>query len=164
MNALEHTLDRIRSDLNARSVVLIREDGQVMGRQGSLDESSVAPLAALVAAMAAASQSVAQLAQEDASASRLSLEFPSSGLYAVAVGAEHWLAVLYEQALNPGFVRMQIRRAGNELAKLQFTDTLMMASPTTSMSSKMAPYEELAPPLFENITDDEIDGLFGRTL
>jgi predicted regulator of Ras-like GTPase activity (Roadblock/LC7/MglB family) len=164
MNALEHTLNRIHNDLSARSVVLIREDGQVIGRQGTIDDDSVAPLAALVAAMAAASQSVAKLAQEEPHASRLSLEFPTSGLYAVAVDAEHWLAVLYEQALNPGLVRMQIRRAGAELSRLQFTDTFMIASPGAPASSKLTPLEDSAPKLFENITDAEIDGLFGRSL
>lgn len=147
--SLERVLGQMQVELKARSVIFLRSDGQVVARQGELAEHRIPQMAALVAAMAAASESVAELAGKPREESRLSLEFPSSGLYAVAVGPDHWVAVLYEGVLNPGLLRMQVRRFGQQIERLE------------ADNAKVTPVSHNSGFLFENITDDEIDGLFG---
>lgn len=153
--SLERILNTMQSALKARAVLFLRRDGQVIAREGELAEQKVPHMAALISAMAAASESVAELAGKSKDDPRLSLEFPASGLYAVAVGKEHWVAVLFEGVLNPGQLRMRTRQFGEEIEKLHFKDSFII-------EDKVTPVQGAKATLFENITDEEIDGLFRR--
>lgn len=169
-------IDRMTSELAARAVVLLHEDGQVLQKSGWIDENEYPLIAALVAAMIATGRSLGERGDGFAGApSRFACDSEATGLYVVAVANGVWLAVLYEQPLNPGQLRMKIRRYSELLAHLG-----VEKSPTLEVPQKgnMRPVSgaTLSPVssvrnsnpvtltqngiLFGNITDDEIDHLF----
>lgn len=152
---IETILNRMSVELQARSVLFLRRDGQILARSGKLSEAKIPQMAALIAAMAAASESVAEISENSKEESRLSLEFPASGLYAVAVSTEFWVAVLYENTLNPGLLRMRTRQFGSQIERMEkkWNESGITLTPLHGQKS----------PLFENITDEEIDSLFGAS-
>ncbi len=171
-------VERMSHELGARATLVLHENGQVLHRYGWINESDFPTMAALISAMIATGKSFGQLGENfPSSPARFSCDSDEMGLYTVSVTPEIWLAVLYEQPLNPGQFRMKVRRYAGLLAKLgvsspdqwEVTDcgtsdllgiggTLAPMSPASS-----APLEKITPPkstLFGDITDEEIDNIF----
>lgn len=162
-------------EISARAVLLLHENGQVLHRHGWISDNEYPAMAALVAAMIAAGKSLGGLGENFSdSPSRFSCDSDDVGLYTVAVGEEIWLAALYDQPLNPGQVRMKVRRYAETCARLgteksdeweEVTESVTTAGATLPPS--MAPgailpenFTVQKSSLFTNITDDEIDRLF----
>jgi hypothetical protein len=160
-------------ELGARAVVVLHENGQVLHRYGWISEGEFPTMAALIAAMIAAGKSLGQLGENfPDSPSRLSCDSEAMGIYTVGVTPEIWLAVLYEQPLNPGQFRMKVRRYAALLAKLGVSQPEQWErKPTPAGSGKVAlgayaagatleKITENSSSLFGDITDDEIDKIF----
>lgn len=162
-------------ELGTKAAILFHENGQILYRSGWLDENEFPAIAALAAAMIAAGKSLGSIGEASDSPNRFSCDSNQVGLYTVAVGAEHWLAALYDQPLNPGQFRMKVRRYAETFAKLGVAapDQWEMEESTGGAEEgvimtpaepkRSAPAEKLTekkPTLFSNITDDEIDSLF----
>ncbi|MGZ3702855.1 MAG: hypothetical protein ACXWSD_13790, partial [Bdellovibrionota bacterium] len=103
------------------------------------------------------------------SATRFSADSDSMGLYTVGVSQGVWLAVIYEQPLNPGQFRMRVRRYAEILSKFGVEKPPQWEVPangaTLRPESKADSTHPVIPTLhndilFMNITDDEIDHLF----
>lgn len=165
-------------ELGAKAVLVLEETGQVLLRYGWISESEFPSMAALISAMIATGKSFGQLGGGlfAESPARFSCDSDDMGLYTVSVEAGVWLAVLYEQPLNPGLFRMKVRRYAALLAKLGVTSPQqweVTESGTADLSggsnlapvsqSPSAPSERMTPAkasLFGDITDDEIDKIF----
>jgi hypothetical protein len=169
-------VDRIATELAARAVVLLHENGQVLQKSGWIEESEFPSMAALVAAMIATGKSLSELGESFLGApTRFACDSEAMGLYTVAVADGIWLAVLYEQPLNPGQFRMRVRRYAELLSKLgverplqqELTENVThhVAAGATSHQGTSDSTHHVIPTmnssmLFTNITDDEIDRLF----
>lgn len=170
-------VERISNELGAKAVVLLHENGQVLHRSGWIDDAEYPSMAALVAAMIAAGKSLSNLGEAFlGSPSRFACDSEAMGLYTVGVANEVWLAVLYEQPLNPGQLRMKVRRYAELLANLgvqrppqwelpkngtagaERSATLPPASPSATPDREILTKNNSS--LFGNITDAEIDELF----
>jgi hypothetical protein len=161
-------------ELGARAVIVLHENGQVLHRYGWINESEFPTMAALIAAMIATGKSLGQLGENfPGSPSRFACDSDDMGLYTVSVTPEIWLAVLYEQPLNPGQFRMKVRRYSSMLEKLGLAPPRQWEVPHsgTAPGRTMAPAatgasvspEKITPTkssLFANITDEEIDDIF----
>lgn len=162
-------------ELGTKAVILFHESGQIIYRSGWMEEPHFPAMAALAAAMIAAGKSLSGLGEkQNNSPKRFACDSDDIGLYTVAVGPEHWLAALYDQPLNPGQLRMKVRRYAETFARLGIErpeQWEMAESSGAEAGVSMAPVEpESSAPvekvteknssLFSNITDDEIDRLF----
>ncbi|HEY8278666.1 MAG TPA: hypothetical protein VIH99_03525 [Bdellovibrionota bacterium] len=172
--SLQSLVERISEELSAQAVLVLHENGQVLYRSGWADDNEYPAMAALVAAMISAGRSLGSLGDNFSGApSRFACDSDRMGLYTVAVTPEVWLAVIYDQPLNPGHFRMKVRRYSEMLARLgvqrqdqwEVTENGIPAGatlpPVTAEST--GPAERITGPdssLFANITDEEIDELF----
>jgi predicted regulator of Ras-like GTPase activity (Roadblock/LC7/MglB family) len=164
--SLHSMLQRMSHELSAKAVLLLHENGQVLSRSGWMEEFDIPVMAALVAAMAAASRPLSQLGDnEDAeSLVRIHCESERTGLYILPLENGLWLATLYDQPLNPGQFRMKVRRYAEALKKMSPASAPILEA--EEEFSPPAPRANLTPlgsdnsALFENITDEEIDNLF----
>ncbi len=171
---MQSLVQRMSHELNAKAVVVLHENGQVLHRSGWIEDHDFPSMAALVAAMIAAGKSIGNLGDEFlGSPSRFSCDSDAMGLYIVAVTTDLWLAVLYDQPLNPGLFRMKVRRHSETIARLGIKKPDQWELPqngTSSganlppVSSQTTPSKELITPvkptLFGDISDEEIDELF----
>lgn len=167
-------VEKMSHDLSAKAVILLHENGQVLQRSGWIEDSDYPSMAALVVAMIAAGKSLGRLGEAfPGSPSRFSCDSESAGVYTVGVANDIWLAVLYDQPLNPGQFRMKVRRFAELLAKLgvsrpqQWEEVEM--GPTAGANLPPVSSRTVGGPenltakkssLFVNITDEEIDQLF----
>ncbi len=175
--SLQSFVQRIGNELSAKAIVLLHEDGRVLHRYGWIDDANYPPMAALVVAMIAAGKSLGKLGESfPENPSRFTCDSDAIGLYTVAVTKEIWLAVLYEQPLNPGLFRMKVRRYSELLARLEvkppaqweITESKAYTGAIVHPAlSKNAVATELITPfkstLFADISDEEIDELFENT-
>ncbi len=164
-------------ELNARAVLVLHENGQLLYRAGDVRDEDFPTMAALVAAMIAAGKSLGSVANNVlGNPSRFSCDSEAMGLYTVQVEAGYWLATLYDQPLNPGLTRMKIRRYASDFQKLgiekpQQWELTKMSAPEPKPGAVSSPVRPSGPDhlekitqndpgLFANITDEEIDRLF----
>jgi len=167
-------VERMSHELGAKAVLVLQDTGQVVHRYGWINETEFPSMAALIAAMIATGKSFGQLGENfPASPSRFSCDSDEMGLYTVSVTPEIWLAVLYEQPLNPGQFRMRVRRYASLLGKLgvssprqwEVTEIGTGTGGAVAPGSRdhSAPLEKITAPkasLFGDITDEEIDNIF----
>lgn len=166
--SLQSVVQRMSHELSAKAVILLHSSGQIIAKSGWMEEENFPTIAALVAAMASAGSSLGALGDEEGKGeipTRFSCESESIGLYSVAVNEDFWLATLYDQPLNPGLFRMKVRRYAATMAGLGVNLPKQWQSEGASQFEnpgvKLPPANPASPTLFENITDDEIDNLFG---
>jgi hypothetical protein len=167
--SLQSLVQRISHELSAKAVVLLHENGQVLHRSGWMEDNDYPAMAALVAAMISAGKTLGSIGDSFAGApSRFSCDSEAMGLYTVAVSSDIWLAVLYEQPLNPGLFRMKVRKYSDLLARFGVSRNEQWEIPPGAtlppVSSQPGPASEKSTrdksSLFVNITDEEIDQLF----
>ncbi len=117
--ALESLVKRLSGEINAKAVMLIHENGQVLHRHGALSEHEYPAMAALVAGMIAVGKSLGGLGETFAGApNRFACDSEAVGLYMSFVSDGIWLTALYDQPLNPGLFRMKVRRYAETAARL----------------------------------------------
>lgn len=177
-------VQRLAQEVNAQAALLLHENGQVLQRSGWVNDDQYPAIAALVAAMIATGKSLSALGDTATNRipNRLSCDSESLGLYLVGVGPADqglWLAVLFDQPLNPGRLRMRVRSYAEMLAKLGSSgeaplpdwevpqNGTAIAMTGASLAPAVALVSHLPEKitqadssLFSNITDDEIDRLF----
>lgn len=166
-------VERMSHELGARAVLVLHENGQVLHRYGWISENEYPTMAALISAMIATGNSLGKLGEHfPHSPSRLSCDSDAMGLYMVGVNPGLWLAVLYEQPMNPGQFRMKVRRYASLLAKIGVSQPMQWETESPSSTrDKVAPKStggsvtmeiitEKNSSLFANITDEEIDEIF----
>jgi predicted regulator of Ras-like GTPase activity (Roadblock/LC7/MglB family) len=116
---LESLVERLGSEINAKAVLLLHENGQVIQRYGWIGEHEYPAMAALVAAMIATGKSLGALGEAFAgSPNRFSCDSEAMGLYMSFVSEGIWLTALYDQPMNPGLFRMKVRRYAELIARI----------------------------------------------
>lgn len=138
----------LHASTNAQAVILVDKNGQFIASHGDVSGFDTTSLASLTAGNMASTQGLAKLIGEQ--------EFPSvfhegrnENLLLSVVAGQAILVVMFDQRTTLGLVRLRAKKIGEALGQI-FIDIAQKAS----VSHSSAP--------FAQITDDDIDNLFGR--
>ena len=141
-------IQRLCKDANAKGVFVVDKNGQLIGEAGELKGIDSTSLASLTAGCIAATGGLAKIVGEE--------EFPihfhqgqRDNLHITVVGSRIILVVVFDERSSLGLVRLRVKKAGAELAKV-FEEIAKKAEQEASAGG--SPFAE--------ITDDDIDNLF----
>ncbi len=139
---------RLVRDANAKGVFVVDKNGQLISEAGELQGIDTTSLASLTAGCIAATGGLAKLVGED--------DFPvhfhqgqRDNLHITLVSSRIILVVVFDDRSSLGLVRLRVKKAGAELAKV-FEEIQKKTEQETTKGS--TPFAE--------ITDDDIDNLF----
>jgi predicted regulator of Ras-like GTPase activity (Roadblock/LC7/MglB family) len=140
--------DRLVRDANAKGVFVVDKAGQLIAEAGEMRGVDSTSLASLTAGCIAATGGLAKIVGEE--------EFPihfhqgqRDNLHITLVGARMILVVIFDERSSLGLVRLRVKKAGVELARI-FEDIEKKSEQQAASGS--SPFAE--------ITDDDIDNLF----
>lgn len=138
--------DKLHRDASARAVFLVDKNGQLIANSGDAGELDTTSLASLTAGNIAATGGLAQLLGEKEFAIQFH-EGEKDNIHISLVGQRVILVVIFDERSSLGLVRLRVRKASAELARL-----------FEEINSKS---EKQGTATFSEITDDDIDSLFG---
>ena len=148
-NRINAVCDRLTKDANAKVVFLVDKNGQLISASGQTQNIDTTSLASLTAGNVAAMGGLAKLIGEN--------EFPNQihegareSLYMTIVGSRVVLVVIFESSTSLGLVRLRVKKASDELAKI-FEALLKKTESPGGMGSP-----------FAEISDEDIDNLFSE--
>jgi predicted regulator of Ras-like GTPase activity (Roadblock/LC7/MglB family) len=140
--------DRLVRDANAKGVYIVDKNGQLVCESGELQNVDSTSLASLTAGCIAATGGLAKIVGEE--------EFPThfhqgarDNLHITLVGERMILMVIFDERSSLGLVRLRVKKAGAELARI-FEEV--------KKKSEQEGAQGTSP--FAEITDDDIDNLF----
>lgn len=140
---------RLVRDANAKGVFVVDRNGQLIGEAGELRGIDTTSLASLTAGCIAATGGLAKLVGEE--------DFPvhyhqgqRDNLHITLVSSRIILVVVFDDRSSLGLVRLRVKKAGAELAKI-FED-IQKKTEHEQAQGGGTPFSE--------ITDDDIDNLF----
>lgn len=148
---LEEALSRLRADANAKAVFLIDKNGQEIASAGETDKFDTTSLASLTAGNVAATDGLAKIIGER-EFSVLFHEGQQDHIHISIVARRAILLVIFDERSSLGLVRLRVKRASVEMEQI-FEDMVK--------KSQQSPVGDAASP-FSEITDDDIDALFGE--
>jgi predicted regulator of Ras-like GTPase activity (Roadblock/LC7/MglB family) len=138
--------DRLTRESNAKVVFLVDKTGQLIASAGATQDIDTVSLASLTAGNIAATGGLAKLIGEQ-EFSLLFHEGERDNLHISIVGQRVILVVLFDARSSLGLVRLRVKKASEELARV-FEELEAKAN---------APGVKT---LFGEITDEDIDNLF----
>jgi predicted regulator of Ras-like GTPase activity (Roadblock/LC7/MglB family) len=145
---VQAVIQRLTRDANAKGVYIVDKAGQLIGEAGEMQGIDSTSLASLTAGCIAATGGLAKIVGEE--------EFPihfhqgqRDNLHITLVGQRMILVVVFDERSSLGLVRLRVKKAGSELAKV-FEDVRKKCEADAAAST--SPFAE--------ITDDDIDNLF----
>jgi predicted regulator of Ras-like GTPase activity (Roadblock/LC7/MglB family) len=141
-------IERLVRDANAKGVYIVDKNGQLIAEAGEMSGVDSTSLASLTAGCIAATGGLAKIVGEE--------EFPThfhqgqrDNLHITLVGERMILMVVFDERSSLGLVRLRVKKAGTELARL--LEEIKKKSEQEALSGG-SPFAE--------ITDDDIDNLF----
>ncbi len=139
--------ERLTREASAKVVFLVDKNGQLIASSGHAQDLDTTSLASLTAGNVAAMGGLAKLIGEK--------EFPTQfhegerdSLHMSIVAGRVVLVVIFDARSSLGLVRLRVKRAGEELARV-----FEALSRRQQSAGPQSPFAE--------ITDDDIDHLFG---
>lgn len=138
---------RLYKDSNAKAVLLIGKDGQPIADSGDTASLDITSLSSLMAGNVAATGAVSKLLAEKEFTSQFH-EGEKTNVHISLVKQRAILAVLFDERSSLGLVRLRVRKAAEELGRV-----------FDAVNAKAQ--KGNAPVIFNEITDDDIDKLFG---
>jgi len=140
-------IKRLVKDANAKGVFVVDKSGQMVAEAGEMKDVDTTSLASLTAGCIAATGGLAKIVGEE--------EFPihfhqgqRDNLHITLVGSRMILVVVFDERSSLGLVRLRVKKAGAEMAKV-FEEI-----------EKKSDQHSLSGGPFGEITDDDIDNLF----
>jgi predicted regulator of Ras-like GTPase activity (Roadblock/LC7/MglB family) len=141
--------ERLARDAHAKGVFLVDKNGQLLAEAGDIHGIDTTSLASLTAGSVAATGGLAKIIGEN--------EFPihfhqgqRDNLHMTAVALRMILVVIFDDRSSLGLVRLRVKKAGSELARL--FEEIEKKSERANTADSASPFAE--------ITDDDIDNLF----
>ena len=141
-------IQKLVRDANAKGIFVVDKAGQLIAEAGELQGIDSTSLASLTAGCVAATSGLAKIVGEE--------EFPihfhqgqHDNMHMTLVGDRMILVVVFDERSSLGLVRLRVKKAGNQLAKLF---EIMRKKAEEEIQSQGSPFAE--------ITDDDIDNLF----
>jgi len=149
---LEEALRRLRMDSNAKAVFLIDKNGQQIAAAGETEGFDSTSLASLTAGNVAATDGLAKLIGER-EFSVLFHEGQRDHIHISIVAKRAILVVIFDDRSSLGLVRLRVKRANVDLEKI-FEVMVQKGEKGAGGTAVQSPFSE--------ITDDDIDALFGE--
>jgi predicted regulator of Ras-like GTPase activity (Roadblock/LC7/MglB family) len=137
--------ERLVADANARAVFLVDRAGQLLASAGQTEHLDTTSLASLAAGNIAATGGLAQLIGEP-EFTILFHQGQRDHLHLSVVGKRAILVVLFDARSTLGIVRLRVKGASEELARI--------------LEGMQRRGEPEGPSPFAEITDEDIDNLF----
>jgi len=141
-------IQRLVRDANAKGIFLVDKNGQLLAEAGEMEGIDTTSLASLTAGNIAATGGLAKIIGEE--------EFPThfhqgarDNLHISIVAERLILVVIFDDRSSLGLVRLRVKKAGGELARV-FEE--IRKKTDRAHSGEGSPFAE--------ITDDDIDNLF----
>ena len=150
---LEESLRRLRYESNAKAIFLIDKNGQQIAAAGETSDFDSTSLASLTAGNVAATDGLAKLIGER-EFSVLFHEGQRDHIHISIVAERAILLVIFDERSSLGLVRLRVKRAGAELEDIF---AVMESKSDVSLPGRLK-----ASP-FSEITDEDIDSLFGES-
>lgn len=147
---LEEALRRLRQEANSKAVFLIDKNGQQIAAAGEIEQFDTTSLASLTAGNVAATDGLAKLIGER-EFSVLFHEGQQDHIHISIVAKRAILVVIFDDRSSLGLVRLRVKRASVDLEKI--FETMLQKTEAGAADSARSPFAE--------ITDDDIDALFG---
>ncbi|HEU5182123.1 MAG TPA: roadblock/LC7 domain-containing protein [Candidatus Polarisedimenticolia bacterium] len=151
--AIRDLILKLRNEANARIVCLVDRNGQQIASVGDVQGLDVTALASLAAGNVAATDSLARLIGEK-DFSTLYHEGEKDNLHLSMVGGRVILVVIFDERSSLGLVRLRVKKyvpeLGAALEKMQLRSSKARSGKTAAASP------------FTDITDEDIDSLFGN--
>ena len=141
--------ERLAREANAKIVFLVDKNGQLIASVGATENLDTTSLASLTAGNIAATGGLAKLIGEK-EFSILFHEGEKDNLHISIIGGRVILVVIFDTRSSLGLVRLRVKKASDELAKV-FERVIEKMNKGGASG---------APPVFGEITDDDIDNLF----
>ncbi len=145
-------IQRLVRDANAKGVFVVDKNGQLIAEAGEVRGIDTTSLASLTAGSIAATGGLAKIIGEE--------DFPvhfhqgtRDNLHITLVAGRIILVVVFDDRSSLGLVRLRVKKAGGELAKV-FEEIQKKAESEAATGSGASPFAE--------ITDDDIDNLFSE--
>ena len=142
-------IQRLVQDANAKGIFVVDRNGQLIGEAGEMRGIDTTSLASLTAGCIAATGGLAKIVGED--------EFPvhfhqgqRDNLHITLVAGRIILVVIFDDRSSLGLVRLRVKKAGGELAKI--FEEIQKKTEQEHASGAGTPFSE--------ITDEDIDNLF----
>jgi predicted regulator of Ras-like GTPase activity (Roadblock/LC7/MglB family) len=144
-------IQRLVRDANAKGVFVVDKNGQLMAEAGEVRGIDTTSLASLTAGSIAATGGLAAIIGEE--------EFPihfhqgqRDNVHITVVAKRVILVVIFDDRSSLGLVRLRVKKAGGELAKV--FEEIQKKAEQADLSENASPFAE--------ITDDDIDNLFSE--
>lgn len=138
--------DGLHRDASAKAVFLVDKNGQLLGSSGETASLDTTSLASLTAGNIAATGGLAQLLGEK----EFGIQFhegEKDNVHISLVGQRVILVIIFDERSSLGLVRLRVRKATQELERV--------------LDKIDAKAQEHGSSAFTEITDDDIDNLFG---
>jgi len=145
-------LDRLRRDSSSKFAFLLDKNGQQIATSGELDGTDATALASLTAGNVAATEGLAQLIGESAFSS-LFHEGVEDSLLISLVSNKVILLMIFDEHSSLGLVRLRVKQRMGELEQVVGMMNSRSKAPAPSAAAAAADLGE--------ITDEDIDALFG---
>jgi predicted regulator of Ras-like GTPase activity (Roadblock/LC7/MglB family) len=143
-------IEKLVRDANAKGIFVVDRNGQLIGEAGELRGIDTTSLASLTAGCIAATGGLAKIVGEE--------EFPihfhqgqRDNLHISLVAKRIILVVVFDDRSSLGLVRLRVKKAGAELAKV-FEQIQKRSEKAEAGEGGSSPFSE--------ITDEDIDNLF----
>jgi predicted regulator of Ras-like GTPase activity (Roadblock/LC7/MglB family) len=137
---------RLHRDANAKAVLLIGRDGQPIAEAGEVGEIDVTSLSSLTAGNVAATGGISKILREKDFTSQFH-EGERTHVHITLVASRAILLVLFDERSSLGLVRLRVKKASDEMARL-FDQVQRKAA------------SRQGPSILSEITDADIDNLF----
>jgi predicted regulator of Ras-like GTPase activity (Roadblock/LC7/MglB family) len=138
--------NQLHRDACAKAVFLVDKNGQLLANSDDSAHLDTTSLASLTAGNIAATGGLAQLLGEKEFAIQVH-EGERDNIHISLVGQRAILVIIFDERSSLGLVRLRVRKAGEVLVRI--FDTIN------------AKASEQGSTVFSEITDDDIDNLFG---
>ena len=145
--------DRLQRDSNAIAVLVINKDGQEIARSGSTTDLDITSLSSLFAGNVAATGEIAKLLREEEFGGQFH-EGSKLNVHLSVVARRAILVVLFDSRSSLGLVRLRVRKATDDMAKI-FEELVKKIAHQAATGGG-------PPTLAGEITDEDIDKLFGE--
>ena len=142
-------IQKLVRDANAKGIFVVDRNGQLIGEAGEMRGIDTTSLASLTAGCIAATGGLAKIVGEE--------EFPihfhqgqRDNLHITLVAKRIILVVIFDERSSLGLVRLRVKKAGAELAKI--FEGIQKRTEQADAQDAGSPFAE--------ITDEDIDNLF----
>lgn len=149
---IKSIIAKLKADANAKLVFVVDRNGQQIAQVGDTADIDTTSLASLTAGNVAATDGLARLmGQEEFNI--LFHEGRHDNVHISIVGRRIILVVIFDERSSLGLVRLRVKRSTVELERVFETIMQKVEQERTSLTQADSPFAE--------ITDDDIDSLFG---